>query len=123
MSKSTLGARPTGRPEQTGVDSTEALSLLSDEYASQILCLIDDEPASARDLSKRLDVSRATVYRRLDRLEEAGLVKSSIAYDTEGHHRQRYQLRVAELSVSITGDGVDVESVGDDSEPSRERWE
>ena len=124
MSKSSLRHDPRVRAgdDEPAIDSAEALALLSDEHASRILELIDEEPASARALSDRIDVSRATVYRRLDRLEEAGLVESAITYDTEGHHRQQYEPRVTELAVSVGSDGLSV-SRADGGDESRGSFE
>lgn len=112
MSKATLGGRARlNRADENELDSTEALALLSDEHARRIVELLEADSLSAREISDRLDVSRATVYRRLDRLESAGLVESAVAYDSDGHHRQVFQPTVEELTVSIDRDGVTVERV------------
>jgi len=104
-------------PDQLGSDEhspdvAEVLSLLSDEYARRVLSALVDEPLSASELVDRLDMSRATVYRRLDRLEAAGVLESSMRIDLDGHHRQRFHVVVDRLHLQVEPDGVDIE-VGD----------
>jgi DNA-binding transcriptional ArsR family regulator len=94
------------------VEATEVVSLLSDEYAREVLRVLVAEPLSARDLVDRLDMSRATVYRRLDRLESAGVLESSLRIDPEGHHRKRYRVVVDRLQLSVETDGLRLEASG-----------
>lgn len=111
------GARPTADdgPEV----ATAGLELLSDECARSILSTVAREPVPARTISERLDVSRTTVYRRLDRLEEAGLLTANVEYDPDGHHRKVFQLAVDELAVTVGPDGVSVECHDDEVSESR----
>ncbi|MFB6194226.1 MAG: ArsR/SmtB family transcription factor [Halobaculum sp.] len=119
MSESASGSSLRPRLSSSADEQTverDGLDLLSDDCATRILSMVADESAPARQISRRLDVSRATVYRRLDRLEEAGLVASSVTYDPDGHHRRVYRAAVAEVTVAIDGDGVAVESVESDAD-------
>jgi DNA-binding IclR family transcriptional regulator len=83
-----------------------ALDLLSDEYACRILGALDERPMPAAELADACGMSRPTAYRRLDRLETAGLVTADLAYDPDGHHRRRYHLALDQLEVRIGADGV-----------------
>lgn len=109
-------ARPTGRrdgpfeSDEPTIDAEEALRLLSDDHARRVLDELDDEPLSARELAERLESSRATVYRRLNSLESAGLVRSSIDVRAGGHHRRRYRVAVDRVRLDFGGDGVSVEA-------------
>lgn len=105
------GARPTADDEPEV--ATAGLELLSDDCARAILSTVAQEPVPARTISERLDVSRTTVYRRLDRLEEAGLLTANVAYDPDGHHRKEFQLAVDRLAVTVGPEGVSVETDGD----------
>ncbi|MFQ3476319.1 helix-turn-helix transcriptional regulator [Halonotius sp. F2-221B] len=104
-------------PETTGADSRPAtavdpdavLELLSDEYARRVIDALSDRPASAPTLRNALSASRATIYRRLNELEAAGLVETAVAVDPDGHHRKRYHLVVEELQVGVDTDGIEVE--------------
>jgi predicted transcriptional regulator len=52
-------------------------------------------------------MSRATAYRRLERLTSAGLVASRTTVESGGHHRQQFRLVLDELAIVIDEDGFD----------------
>ena len=91
------------------VDTETLLDLLGDEYACRLLTALDEEPLSAADLVDRCEMSRPTVYRRLDRLTDAGLVAASRSLSASGHHQQEYHLAFETLQFSLSADGVDGE--------------
>jgi DNA-binding transcriptional ArsR family regulator len=93
---------------QPSIDPKEVLSLLSDDYARDILLATREEAVPARELADRLDISRTTVYRRLNRLQEAGLVDTSLAIHSDGHHRKQFQATVDELSLSFEDGAVTI---------------
>lgn len=98
--------------DEPTVDTTEVLSLLSDEYARELIDILLEEPLSARELSDRLDMSRPTVYRRLNRLESAGVIEGSMVVDPEGHHRNRFSVVVDHLQLQFESDGIRLEASG-----------
>lgn len=71
--------------------------------------MLADGPRAASELVDELTISRPTVYRRLDRLESAGLVESSMRIREGGHHRKRFHLAVDSAEVGFDGDGLTVE--------------
>lgn len=85
------------------------VDLLTDEYARQILRAVTEEAKPACELVELLGVSRPTVYRRLDDLEDAGLVEPAMSFDPDGHHRREFHARFDELTVTLTADGFGVE--------------
>ena len=89
-------------------DQEAILSLLSDEYARRLLDALGSQSLSARELIDRMDASRATVYRRLDRLEEAGIVESSMEIHPEGHHRKQFRVTVDGVNLAFEPEGVTV---------------
>ncbi|MFP4217616.1 MAG: ArsR/SmtB family transcription factor [Salinarchaeum sp.] len=112
MSPRTLDARPDRVNDHTrpstadstsSADVEEVLSLLADEHAQAIIETISDEALPARTIATELDISRATVYRRLNRLEEAGLVTSAMTYRSDGRHRQRFRATFEEVRLAIDG--------------------
>jgi DNA-binding transcriptional ArsR family regulator len=105
------GTTPRENDEPT-VDVTEVLSLLSDEYAREMLNVLVEDSLSARALSERLDMSRPTVYRRLNRLESAGVIESSMVIDPEGHHRKRFSVVVDRMQLLFEPDGISLEVGG-----------
>jgi DNA-binding transcriptional ArsR family regulator len=109
------GRDATDRAAVTGTDADTAsgptaetlLALLGDEYTCCLLTALDEGPLPAADLVERCDMSRATVYRRLDRLEDAGLVDSHLRYDPDGHHRREFDLALEEVELHVDRGGVD----------------
>ncbi|MXR52291.1 MarR family transcriptional regulator [Halovenus sp. WSH3] len=92
-------------PETT--DPEELLSLLGDEYARAILEAIAGSPQAGRDIVDATGFSKATVYRRLDRLEEAGLVASETVFDPDGHHRERFRATFEGATCRFGPDGIE----------------
>lgn len=89
-------------------DERELLSLLDDDYARAILVATSAEPMSATQLSDHCDVAPSTIYRRIDRLKEQGLVREETQYDPDGHHRSLYESRLAEVSVAFEDGELEV---------------
>lgn len=89
------------------VDAEELLSLLGDEYTRSVLEVLAETPLSGSDLVDRTGFSKATVYRRLDRLEEAGLVESETVFDPDGHHRERFRITFEGATCQFGPDGFE----------------
>lgn len=99
---------PAETHEQCATETVDGvLDVLSDEYACRILCALDGGPLSADDLVAECDMSRPTVYRRLDDLTAVGLVDSRRSLSPEGHTRQEYHCRLSTATFQISEDGVD----------------
>jgi DNA-binding transcriptional ArsR family regulator len=85
--------------------STEIVfELLDDPHVRTILNAVRDEPRPARELVELCDGSRPTVYRRLDRLETAGLVETHTQVHPDGHHRKLFTSDVESISLEL-GEG------------------
>lgn len=98
------------RQNEPTADPDELLALLSDDYARSILKAISEKERPARKIAEALDLSRATVYRRLNRLEDAGLVDTTVELHSEGHHRKHYFAALNEFRLSFEGGDVAVEA-------------
>lgn len=85
------------------------VELLNDDYAPDIAARITDEPKGARTLAEECDVSRATVYRRLERLQETGLVDVAMRHDADGHHHKVFRLVVDAAALTLGEDGFEAE--------------
>ena len=90
--------------ETDGTELEEVMELLSDEYTRRILMALAPGPRPARELMDVCDMSRSTVYRRLNRLQEHGVVASDLAFHREGHHRKVFELRLERFQVEMTDD-------------------
>ena len=91
-----------------GPETESLLSLLEDEYARTIIVETYREPQSADDLSTACDADRSTVYRRIDRLQERGLLREEQRLDPNGHHYKVYVARLEHVGIDVTEDGLDV---------------
>ena len=60
-------------------------------------------------LGDRLDASLSTVYRRLERLDDAGLVVEGTRPRADGHHDTVYSADLDEFTVSLADDGMEFE--------------
>lgn len=100
------------------VPTTEVLELLNDEYASEIMSRIHDEAKSARELAEECDISRATAYRRLNRLKDVGLVDVDMTYDPDGYHRKVFALAVDSVSITLAETSLEVAITRDEPTPA-----
>jgi DNA-binding transcriptional ArsR family regulator len=103
-------------PDQSvTVDPDDLLSVLEDDYARRILNAVAADPRPARELMEVCDASRATVYRRLNRLEEQDLVTSRTEVHPDGHHRKVFEATLEEVTLSLDGDGISAEVTVEDA--------
>jgi DNA-binding transcriptional ArsR family regulator len=84
-----------------------AIEMLSDEYACRILTTLRDGPMPAVELANRGNMSRPTVYRRLNQLETAGFVRSQLQDEPDGNARKYFQLVFDEVRLEIGESGID----------------
>jgi len=94
-----------------GERAGELLALLEDDYSRRLLAALDGESRPARELVAACEASRATVYRRLDRLEEFGLVATGTELHRDGHHRRVYDAVFRGATVELAGDSLQVRLV------------
>ena len=113
-----------GSPERTEqpIDTDELLSVLGDDYTQEILTIIGEQSLPAREIAERLDISRPTVYRRLNRLESLGVVEGVMSIHSGGQHRKEFRVVLDEVTLSLTHCSV-VETTADESatEPTERR--
>jgi len=112
-----------GEPTETDRKSLseDVVALLDATYTQSILEAIRAEPKCARALAADCGASRPTVYRRLNSLQDAGLVESSMEYDADGHHRTLFEASFAEISIEVNGEDIAVTLVGDEPDSTARR--
>lgn len=102
------------------------VDLLGDECARRVLVATAGKPRSVPELDELVDVSRQTVYRRLERLREAGLVGERTRPRADGHHETVYEATLSELHVTLTEDGfafeIEVEPEPDAADELTRLW-
>lgn len=79
----------------------ELLDVFGDERARRILLLTSDSPMSATALADELDVSRPTVYRRVNTLVKCGLLREDVEIDIDGHHYRTFEAVLNEITFSV----------------------
>lgn len=82
-------------------DADEFLALLDDDYAQRIFEVLSEEPRPARELADACDASRATVYRRLNRLEEHDLVHVEQELHPDGYHRKVFRSTFERATIEL----------------------
>ena len=93
------------------ISSEQLLDLLGDEYTRTVLQAVAERPRTGTEVLEATSVSRATAYRRLNDLVEAGLVDSEVVPDPDGHHHEQFSA-VFERARLTAADGeihVDIE--------------
>lgn len=125
------GAPVKGPPESVGnpgveqeetppMDAERVLEMLGDEYTRRVLRAVTEQPRTGPEIAEALDMSKATVYRRLERLEEANVVASTRKLDPKGHHCQQFHAVVSGFEFEFGRDGMDVSvRTNDRSDDSR----
>lgn len=117
MSRPAVAASAAGRAEDARTDATlvteegdvtTLLDALNDADCRAILDATGDEALSANEVADACDLPLSTVYRKLDRLTDAGLLDERTRVRSAGKHPSEYARRVEDVLVSV-GDGGDVE--------------
>ncbi len=86
----------------------DLLDLLSDDYARSILAATSVKPMSAKQIADECDMSQPTVYRRVEWLQEHGLVEEQTQVRTGGNDYSVYAATLSEFSLEL--DDGDYES-------------
>jgi DNA-binding transcriptional ArsR family regulator len=95
------------------LEPTAVLELLGDEFTRDVLQALGDGPRTGREILDATDVSRPTVYRRLNRLQEAGLVEAETKIRQNGHHCKQFRLVVEQFDFGLDADGFSVDARAD----------
>ncbi|WP_324666243.1 ArsR/SmtB family transcription factor [Haloarcula sediminis] len=118
----TVGQRRSNAAEEPA-DTDELLALLGDEYTRNILSTLGDESLPAREIANRSEISRATVYRRINRLEAVGVVEEVMSIHPEGQHRREFRIAHDHIELSLVdkaaSDEVDLDSSKSKSESNQ----
>lgn len=101
------GHSPRAESSDPAPSADELFDLLGDEYTRRVFEAVSETPRGGREIAEVTGVSRATVYRRLNDLEDAGLVASELAIADDGNHHERYEAVAESLSVGLDGGRID----------------
>ncbi|GAA0231401.1 helix-turn-helix domain-containing protein [Haladaptatus pallidirubidus] len=81
----------------------DVLAALDDPACRRIIMELND-PQTARELADETDIPLSTLYRKLDMLTAASLVRELTKIREDGHHTSRYRLAVESVNISLTDD-------------------
>lgn len=77
------------------------VGLLDDEYARDILKVTSQEPMTVPELSEQSNAAESTLYRRIEQLQEAGLVSEQTRVRSDGHHDAIYSATLEGCQITL----------------------
>lgn len=87
----------------------EIKAAVSDDADREILAVCIGEPRSVKAISDATGIPLATVYRHVDKLNEAGLlIVERSAISEEGKRYDLYRSRLVTILLKVSEDGVEV---------------
>ena len=89
--------------------ANDVLDTLGDEKARRCCSVLWGEPKSAREVANLTGYSLPTVYRRLNRLVQAGLVESRTTIDPGGDHYEAFAATTERITINLDGFTVERE--------------
>lgn len=102
-----MGTVVEGKPEDL-TDET-VMQAASDEVSRAVLAACIPEARPVKEISDAIDVPLATVYRRVDALQEDGLlVVERSALREDGSRYDLYRSRVEDILLRVSADGTSV---------------
>ncbi|AWB26508.1 ArsR/SmtB family transcription factor [Halococcoides cellulosivorans] len=103
----------------------DVLDTIGDEHAREVLAAVSREPLSAKELADECDLSKPTVYRRLELLEEHDLVTDRTLVADDGNHYKVFESNFESTVISLEDDEyhVRIYRTGNLSDRFSELWD
>ncbi len=92
-------------PDQTSPDGEALLTVLGDEDCRAILRAVAERDRPATAVATACDLPLSTTYRKLNRLEAAGLLVERTRVDPSHNHHSVYAAPPVDVTVSLAADG------------------
>lgn len=105
--------------ENNSLQSTVVLHHLDDEVNRYFLELLSHEWRTAEELAELCGTPISTTYRKLNHLEDAGLIEQRTRISDDGKHPEEFRSRSMELTLridTITGLDVTLTLVGESTD-------
>ncbi|MFB6283325.1 MAG: helix-turn-helix domain-containing protein [Halobacteria archaeon] len=67
------------------------------------------EYSSVNEIMSELDIPRSTLYRKLEKLNEAGLVEEGVKLRADGRHTQIYKRKYESIEFSLKSGEIEIE--------------
>lgn len=88
-------------------DPQAVLDVLDDRRSREIIeCT--ETPKTVAELSDECDLPISTAYRKVNRLQDAGLLRQTIRFSAAGKHPEQYERAITDISISL-GDETEME--------------
>lgn len=101
----------------------DVFALLEDQCARTILEATSEKSMPAASIVDTCSASRATVYRRIDQLNELDLLNENLEPDGNGHHHRVYSSSFRRLTVELIDGEFHVRSESDPADKLTLFWE
>jgi predicted transcriptional regulator len=98
---------PVADDPDSAPDLATLVDLLDDGHVRTILAATSAEPLSAATLADRCGLSTSAVYRRVDRLTDAGLLDERTRPRSDGHHEAVYVATVERFELVVRDGEMD----------------
>lgn len=95
------------QPQETEITSEAVITAMANEHDRRILAATQEEPVDAQTIIEETGISKSTVYRRLDRLEEMGLLETADGRLRNGHAVDRYRARAKSISLHVRDGAIE----------------
>lgn len=89
------------RDEGQRITPDAVVEALANPHDRRILALAQAEPVDAQSVIETTGIAKSTVYRRIDRLEELGLLETVDGRLRNGHAIDRYRARLESLALAV----------------------
>ena len=96
------------------------LEIMADKYSRDLLRTTGEVPKSAFRISQETGIPISTVYRRIQKLQDAGVVRVSGEINLEGKKHFLYQSKVKAISSKVAGEFINVEIIP--NPPTSRKW-
>ncbi len=93
---------------EKGHELTNVFAALNDSQSLEILTVLQDRSLTAKELNDEVSVPMSSLYRKLDMLDEAGLVETNIEIRPSGKNANRYSAAMESITIDLTGNLPDV---------------
>ena len=97
------------------------LEVMSNKYSRDLLKVTQIIPKTAFQIAEETKIPISTVYRRIQRLQDVGLVRSSGEITLEGKRHSLYQSKVKAISAKIAGEFIHIEIIPNPP-PASHKW-
>jgi predicted transcriptional regulator len=95
---------------------------ITDCECRRILSAIETEAKAVKELSEECDIPLSTTYRKVNRLQEAGLVEEKIELSSSGNHTSVYRQEFDGAMITLSEDGeFEVELVSEQRQSNKHK--